>query len=94
MQIETRFQPGDIVFFHNVDTNQIMKGIVDRVRTCSGPDDPWTRIFYQIGVYDREEDCVAKSVEELREMLHKRVDQMFEEPCKIHDYALEQLAQF
>ena len=93
MQIETEFWTGNIVFFYIREDNKIMKGIVDQVRTLSNSDCPCPRIFYQIGVYEVEEDAIAKTVDELRNKLHARIDRIFEEG-NIKDYALEQLAQF
>lgn len=92
MQIETRYNPGDIVFFYNEETNTVMKGIVDKVRTFSDTGVP-TRIVYKIGIYDKEEDCIAETVDELRDKIHESINRIFEEN-NIHDYALEQLAQF
>lgn len=92
MKIETTYNPGDIVFFYNEEENRIMKGIVDKVRTFTETND-WTRIFYNIGMYDKEEDVVAKTVDELRNKMHAKIDWIFNEN-NIHDYALEQLSQF
>lgn len=92
MKIETKYNPGDIVFFYDEETNTIIKGIVDKVRTFNDTS-VTTRIVYQIGMYDKEEDCIAETVDELRDKIYAIIKRIFEEN-NIHDYAIEQLTQF
>jgi hypothetical protein len=92
MQIETKFNPGNIVFFYNDEENRVIKGIVDKVRTFTETNEP-SRIIYQIGIYDKEEDDVADTITELHNKMYAKIDWIFKEN-NIHDYALEQLAQF
>lgn len=92
MKIETKYNPGDIVFFYNEDNDKVTKGIVDKVRTFSVAGAP-TRIVYKIGMYNKEEDYIAETVDELRDKTHTRIDRTFTEK-NVYDYAVEQLVQF